>query len=498
MGRGKVSPACFLPGRSNGMTAKITIVGLGPGRAGLLTQEAWETLSAAREVWVRTARHPTVEELPNLPWKPMDSFYEQEEDFSAVYRAIADEVLELAEGPEGVCYAVPGSPRVGESTVTQILHGAKERGWTVRVVEGLSFLEPVLAALGFDALEGLYLADALELAARHHPPFPPSAHALVAQLYSRTLASEVKLTLMNQYPEEHPVRLVHAAGTGQQSVEERPLHEIDRSEAIAHLTVLYVPPLPGALEEFQETVAHLRAPEGCPWDREQTHQSIRGNMLEETYEVLEALDREDPGELAEELGDLLLQILLHTQIATEAGEFRMADVVGGIDAKIRRRHPHVFGEVKVNGVGEVLQNWEQIKAEERSGKDKGGAGLFDGVPLSLPALEQAISYQKRAARVGFDWPEISGVRAKLDEEIGELDSARNDGEREAELGDVLFAAVNYARWLKVDPESALRESNARFRERFGRVEAAAGRLGKPLKDMSLEELDVLWEEAKRT
>jgi tetrapyrrole methylase family protein/MazG family protein len=443
------------------MTSSITIVGLGPGRAGWLTQEARDALSAGREVWVRTARHPTVAELPGILWKPMDSFYEREEDFSNVYLAIAEEILRLAERPEGVFYAVPGSPRVGEATVAQIVRLAGQRGKTVHIVEGLSFIEPALGA------------------------------------YSRTLATDVKLTLMNQYPEEHPVRLLHAAGTDAEEVEDLPLHAIDRSEKIAHLTALYVPPLTkGSLEEFQETVAHLRAPEGCPWDREQTHKSIRGNLLEETYEALEALDQDDPVHLAEELGDLLLQILLHAQIATEAGEFRMADVIAGVDAKIRRRHPHVFGEVKVNGVGDVLRNWEEIKAGEREQEGKEDRGLFGGVPLGLPALEQAIGYQKRAARVGFDWPEISGVRAKLDEEIGELDAARGDEEREAELGDLIFAAVNYARWLKVDPEAALREANARFRVRFEHVEAAAKRLGKPLKEMSLEELDALWEQAK--
>jgi tetrapyrrole methylase family protein/MazG family protein len=454
------------------MTIAITIVGLGPGKADWLTQEARAALAAAREVWVRTARHPTVAELPELPWKPMDSFYEREEDFSAVYLAIAEEILRLAERPDGVCYAVPGSPRVGEATVTQIVRLALERGKTVRIVEGLSFIEPALGALGLDGLDGLYVGDALDLAARHHPPFPPSARALVAQLYSRALAADVKLTLMNQYPEEHPVRLLHSAGTPAQEIEDLPLHAIDRSEKIAHLTTLYVPPLPGALEEFQETIAYLRAPEGCPWDREQTHKSIRGNLLEETYEALEALDQDDPAHTAEELGDLLLQILLHAQIATEAGEFRMADVIAGVDEKIRRRHPHVFGETKVSGVGDVLRNWEEIKAEERGQEGKQDRGLFG------------------------DWPEIKGVRAKLDEEIGELDAAKNDEERESELGDVIFAAVNYARWLKVDPESAVREANARFRERFGRMEAAAKRIGKPLMGMSLEELDALWEQAK--
>jgi tetrapyrrole methylase family protein/MazG family protein len=479
------------------MTTKITIIGLGPGGAGMLTVEAREALSAAPEVWVRTMRHPAVGELPDIAWQPMDSFYEKADGFSDVYKAIAAEVLRLGERPEGVCYAVPGSPRVGESTVPLILDGARQRGWAVRIVEGLSFIEPILGALGVDALDGLYVSDAAELAARHHPPFPPSAHALVAQLYSRTIATEAKLTLMNQYPEEHPVRLVHAAGTAAQSVEDLPLHEIDRSERIAHLTTLYVPPLVGALEEFQETIAHLRAPEGCPWDREQTHLTLRGNLMEEAYEVLEALDRENPEELAEELGDLLLQILLHAQIATEAGDFRMKDVIAGIDEKIHRRHPHVFGDAKVDGVGQVLTNWEQIKAGERNGKENGKKGLLDGVPLAMPALEQAASLQKRAARVGFDWPTIEGVKAKVIEELAELEAANDETEREHELGDVFFAIVNLARWLKIDPESALRESNARFRKRFGHVEASAAQAGRALKDMTLEELDALWEEAKK-
>jgi tetrapyrrole methylase family protein/MazG family protein len=480
------------------MAGKLTIVGLGPGKAGLLTQEARETLDAAREIWVRTARHPTVEASADLPWKPFDFLYERETDFSAVYHAIAAEVLALAARPEGVVYAVPGSPHVGEATVGLLLREGRERGMEVRVVEGLSFVEPCLAAIGLDALEGLFVADALELAALYHPPFPPSSHILIAQLYSRQLAGDVKLVLMNQYPEEHPVQLIHGAGTDSQEVERIPLHELDRSDKIAHLTALYLPPQEdGAFEDLQETLAHLRAPEGCPWDREQTHLSIRGNMLEETYEVLDALDREDPRKLVEELGDLLLQIGLHAQIATEAGEFCMADVVAGINTKIRRRHPHVFGEVQVSGVEQVLQNWEQIKAEERKQDGEPEKGLLDGVPRALPALEQAVSYQKRAARVGFDWPDIRGVRAKLDEELGELDEARSDDERADELGDLFFAAVNYARWLQVDPEAALRMANAKFRDRFGKMEAAAKARGRLLKDMTFEELDALWAEAKK-
>src|SRR5512136_601852 len=274
----------------------ITIVGLGPGDPKLLTREAWEVLMAAPEVYLRTARHPTVEGLPaSVTRHSFDEVYETTEEFGRVYETIAARVLELGQRPEGVVYAVPGHPYVAEATVGLIGARAAELGLPVRVVAGLSFVEPALAALGVDALPQLQLADALDLAAHHHPALSPDAPALVAQLYSASLASDVKLTLMNQYPDDHPVVLVHAASTPEAALEPVPLFEIDRSAQIAHLTALYVPPLPepSAFESFQETIAHLRAPEGCPWDREQTHQTLRANLLEEAYEVLAALDADD-------------------------------------------------------------------------------------------------------------------------------------------------------------------------------------------------------------
>jgi len=370
--------------------AGITIVGLGPGDPQQLTREAWDALSAAPEIYLRTARHPTVAGLPETAARhSFDEVYETVERPEQVYEAIAERVLALGARPEGVVYAVPGHPCVAEASVQLIRQRAAGRGLPVRIVAGLSFVEPALQALGVDALPQLQLADALELAARHHPPFHPDAPALVAQLYSPGLASDVKLTLMNQYPDEHPVKLVHAAGTGGERVEALPLYAIDRSPEISHLTSLYVPPLPrqSAFESFQETIAHLRAPEGCPWDREQTHQTLRRNLLEETYEVLHTLDVDDPAAMREEFGDLLLQIVLHAQIATEAGEYTMADVIADIQAKIIRRHPHVFGDVRVAGAADVIKNWEQLKAEERQAKpEKKPAGVLGDVPRGLPAL----------------------------------------------------------------------------------------------------------------
>jgi tetrapyrrole methylase family protein/MazG family protein len=482
----------------------ITIVGLGPGHLQHLTREAWDVLSTAEAIYLRTAQHPLAPDLPpGIPQHSFDEVYETATDFAQVYETIAERVLDLGTRPEGVVYAVPGHPCVGEATVGLIRAQAAARGLSVRLVPGLSFVEPVLAALGLDALPALQIADALDLAARHHPAFHPDAPTLIAQLYSSTIASDVKLTLMNQYPDDHPVTLVHAAGTADERLERLPLFEIDRSPTIAHLTVLFVPPLPhaSAFESLQETVAHLRAPEGCPWDREQTHQSLRANLLEEAYEVLATLDADQPHAMREEFGDLLLQVVLHSQIALEAGEFSMADVIAGIQSKLIRRHPHVFGEVKVSGVGEVLENWEKLKAQERDEAAKAGKqsqGVLGSVPPGLPALIQADTYQRRAARVGFDWPDISGVKAKVHEEIAEVEATAEPSELEDELGDLLFAVVNWARWQEIDPEAALRRANAKFASRFAWVEAAVQAQGKEMRALTLQELDRLWEEAKNS
>jgi len=478
----------------------ITIVGLGPAGANLLTREAWEWLTSVSEVYLRTAFHPCVGELPaGLEVHSFDDVYEQEESLAAVLAEISQRVLELGRQPEGVTYGVPGSPWVAEETTLQILAAAKEEGLPVRVINGMSFVEPVCAALGIDPSAKLVLVDALHLADRHVPSFPPSFGALISQITAGMELSEVKLTLMNNYPDEYPVRLVHSAGTDLQEVEELPLYAIDHSPKVGLLSILYIPPWEEnrSFENFQEIIARLRAPDGCPWDREQTHLSLRPYLLQEAYEVLEALDHEDMMALQEELGDLLLQIVLHAQIATEEGDFNMTDVVQSISEKLIRRHPHVFGDVQVNSVDNIVQNWEKIKAEER--KENGNAhknGMLDGIPLALPALTQADQIQKRAQRIGFDWKTIEPVIAKVNEELEELLQAQTPAERQAEGGDLLFAVVNLLRWLEIDPETALRECNLRFRKRFAFIEAAAANQGKRVDALSFEQMDALWEQAK--
>jgi tetrapyrrole methylase family protein/MazG family protein len=483
------------------MSGAIDIVGLGPGDPGLLTRQAWERLASAPEVYLRTRQHPCVAYLPAGPaYHSFDACYEAHASFEQVYADIAARVLALGRREGGVIYAVPGDPAVGETTVRLIREQAAAEGIPVRLLAGVSFIEPACHALAIDPFDGLQIVDGTLLAGRIHPPLDPDVPALVVQLYNRQMAADVKMTLLALYPEEHPARLVIRAGLADEQVREMSLYEIDRQDDLDHLSSLYLPamPRPGSLSTYQNVVGRLRAPDGCPWDREQTHESLRSSLLEETYEVLAALDSGDVEELKEELGDLLLQILFHAQIATENGDFRLIDSMAHAIEKLVRRHPHVFGDVQASDAQSVLLNREQIKRQERGNHSDAFTSMLASINAALPALAQAMDIQQRVVRVGFDWPAIAEVLDKVDEELLELAEAPDQASRDAELGDVLFSLVNVARWYGVDPESALRQANARFRRRFGWMEGEAHRLGTPLEGMTLQEMDALWEQAKAT
>ncbi len=477
--------------------AHITILGLGPGSPEHLTREAWAVLEEANELWLRTAHHPVVSGLPAaLRVQAFDEIYEKAETFEQVYAQIAEEVVALGQSEQGVVYGVPGHPLVGEASVLQVLNLARKAAVPVHIVAGLSFIEPVLAALELDALDGLQVCDALEITLFNHPPLMPDVPALIAQVYSRVVASDLKLVLMNQYPDEYPVSLVDAAGIPGQSVQAMALYEIDRCD-VGPLTSLYLPAMSkvSSFEGFQETVARLRSPEGCPWDREQTHKSLRRNLLEEAYEVMAAIEAEDSAELCEELGDLLLQIVLHAQIATELGEFQMPDVIAGIDAKIKYRHPHVWGDVAVDNVEDVLRNWEALKRVERNSDVEKEPSALASVPITLPALAQAYAYRSRAAHVGLEQQSgVADLWTSVQAKIESLKSLSDFEKGSSELGALLFALVEGARRLEIDPESALREANARFAQRFQDLEDAAREQQISLEQLPQAELVRLWYE----
>lgn len=250
------------------------------------------------------------------------------------------------------------------------------------------------------------------------------------------------------------------------------------------------------LQQFatlRDIIARLRAPDGCPWDREQTHASLRVSMLEECYEVLEALDNEDTDGLCEELGDLIMQIVFQAQIAAENGEFDLADILRDINTKLINRHPHIFGSSSVKDAEEVARNWEVIKRKEK----RQDVSMLDSVPRNMPALAYSQSIQRRVAEAGFDWEDIGGVFEKLVEEIGEFKQANDFERREQEYGDLLFTLVNFARWLGIDSEASLREANQRFYQRFSYMEDICRQRGLHFNDLSFDEQNSLWEEAKR-
>ena len=421
----------------------ITIVGLGPGDPDLLTRAAWDALSAASDVYLRTNQHPVVTALPaHLVVHSFDAEYARADEFADVYAEITRQVISLGSRPEGVVYAVPGDPAIGEATTWLIRAAAGEANIPVRVIHGVSFVEPACLALGLDPLEqdGLQVLDAMVAASSHVPPFDTSRPALLAQCYSRALASDVKLTLLHSFPETHPVTVLRAAagGPGEASLATIPLFELDHSTAYDHLTTLYVPPAgpQASFNRLQEIVAHLRAPDGCPWDREQTVQTLRKDLLEEIYELVEALDEDDDIKMAEELGDAALLLTMIAQIGAEEERFQWPQVMTQIVEKLIRRHPHVFGDLEVASVDEVLSNWAAIKDVER-GVESGERPVspFDSVPRALPALMLAGKYQSRLARAGLE-PSLDGANP---------------------LGRQLWDLVTEAKAGGMDAETALRE-----------------------------------------
>lgn len=470
----------------------ITIVGLGPGEADLLTVGAMRALTGDAPVWLRTRRHPTVDALTLDRARSFDDLYDAGETFEAVYRQIVERLSALGAQAE-IVYAVPGDPLVGEATVHALLERARAGvGPPVRTVHGVSFLEPVCAALGLDPMAGVQIVDALE------PRLDPARPAIIAQVYARHVVGALKLALLELYPPEHPVTVVRRAGLAGEQLARLPLEQIDRHDGLFdHLACLYVPALaPEAnLRTFDglRAITHaLRAPQGCPWDREQNHATLKPYLLEETYEVLAALDDDDPSRLREELGDLLLQMTLHTEIAQESGEFGYGDVFEFINRKLIRRHPHVFGDEQIATSAEQWKAWQRIKQEEAGGQES----VLAGVPKTMPALAYAQAVQERAARTGFDWPDLDQVLEKLVEELGELRATVTHDQRLDEFGDVLFVLANVARWLGLDAEESLRRTNAKFYRRFSGVESLARARGLAPADLPLAQLEALYQEVK--
>jgi tetrapyrrole methylase family protein / MazG family protein len=358
-------------------------------------------------------------------------------------------------------------------------------------------LDQLLAEAGIDPADGVQVVSVGSLAG---VAFDPSSPLLLLAggepsgdtLPGRHARSGPRAVLGALYPADHELNRLPG----------REAHRLDAlDDAVLAAADWLVPPLDpvanlASPHGMAAISARLRGPEGCPWDRKQTHLSLRPYLLEEAYETVDAIEQGTPADLAEELGDLLLQVILHAQFAAEEGAFDLTDVYRSIAGKIVRRHPHVFGGLEVDGVDQVLSNWETIKADERAERGKGEEGAFGGIARALPALPASREIQERASALGWDWDAIEGVWDKVAEELEELRAATSPEDRLHEVGDVLFALVNLARWMRVDPEEALRSANHRWLARYRRVEHLAAERGVDLQALSLAEKDVLWDEVK--
>lgn len=489
---------------------EVTIVGLGPGSTRAITLEALEALRSSSRLFLRTRHHPVVRLLEDegIPFSTFDELYDRAADFDEVYEGIKEELLRAAVD-DPVVYAVPGNPLVGERSVRLVISELQGMGISPKLIVGASGLDELFRVLCLDPCEkGVQVYDALSLreSLNRIDVFTP---LIILQVYSRLVASEAKLELMTRYPAEHELTVIRAAGMEDERTSEVRLYEMDRLDWFDHLTSVYVPPVAAANEAegregvdpygfggLVDIVRRLRGENGCPWDKQQTHETLKPFVLEEAYEVVEALSLLDMHKLREELGDLLLQVVLQAVIAEEESRFHLRDVVAGISEKLVRRHPHVFGEVRVDDTADVLRNWELIKLGE---KGDGGKSLLDDIPRSLPALMLAFKVQEKVSRVGFDWDDVRDILSKVREETRELEIALDKGDKgrvENELGDLLFAVVNLARFVRVEPETALGEAISRFIRRFNYIERNAAKNGAKLDSLSLEEMNRLWEEAK--
>ncbi|TCO71365.1 bifunctional methyltransferase/pyrophosphohydrolase YabN [Marinisporobacter balticus] len=484
------------------MKHKLTVIGLGPGSKEYLTIGAFEKMKVSKKVFLRTEKHPVVDYLKEqeISYESFDAIYEQKENFDEVYKAIVENLLTMVES-EDVVYAVPGSPFVAEVTVQILIDRAKTQGFILEFVPSVSFIEAIFHTLKKDPIGGLKIIDGLQLD-KQAPDV--ETDVIVTQVYNKFVASEMKLKLMEYYPDEYPIVVIRGAGIPHvEKVQAMKLYELDRVEWLDYLTSIYIPKFGEdmiasySMNDLIKIMKKLRGKGGCPWDAKQTHESLKPHLIEETYEVLEALDEMDMTLLEEELGDLLLQIVFHALLASERDKFSMKDVVKGICKKLVDRHPHVFGEITVDSAAGAVKSWEAVKREEKNVKTY-TEGL-KRVPKHLPALMKSYKIQAKAAEVGFDWDHVEDAIEKVREELGELLEVYNTGERvkiKEELGDLIFSVVNVARFLKVDPELALNVTIKKFIHRFEFIETTAEKNGEKLEEMSLKEMDELWNMAK--
>jgi tetrapyrrole methylase family protein/MazG family protein len=471
---------------------KLHIVGLGTGNLEDLSFKAYNLIKSKKPKYARTVRHPVLMDNSLENMKAFDEIFEQEDNLEKVYEIIKDRIDNALDQFGEIIYIVPGSPYIGDKITDIYLSG--DHDIEIEITDGCSFIDKAIKMADsqntkFKIIDGR-ASDKFE--------FDIHANNIICGVESRAVASKIKIELSEIYPDDANVILMDILRNKRERIS---LFELDRQDNYDYSTYIFVESIDITMldmyniNDLKNLMVLLRGPDGCPWDRKQTHMSLRECVVEEAYEVVDAIEKDDVDNLVEELGDLLLQVVFHSQIAAEEGYFNLEDVIAGICKKLYSRHPHVFIEEHANNEVEAKLNWDEIKQKEK--KVSSYTDKIASIPKSMSTLSRGYKIQSKAAEVGFDWPDVSGAVLKVKEEIEELMEAYQtmDADRvEDELGDLIFAIINFARFMKINPDIALNKTNKKFISRFEFIEKNSQ---KNLKDMTLEEMDYLWELSKR-
>ena len=479
----------------------IKIVGLGPGAPESLTIGAVEALENSKNLYFRTEKHPTVDYLKKRleSFNTCDNYYEEGHSFDEVYSNIAKNIIKEYKKSGELVYAVPGHPLVAERSVVNLINLCKENDIEYKILPAVSFIDAMMDRLQIDPIEGLKVIDAFDI---KNQILDKRIGTIITQVYNPLIASEVKLELLEYYNDETEIYYVRAAGIeGEESIRKIPIYELDMQEDIDYLTSVYIPKDVNNKKDFYDlihTIEMLRGEDGCSWDREQTHESIKNSLLEEAYEVVEAIEDENIDGLIEELGDVLLQVVFHSVIGKEDGYFNVSDVIETITNKMINKHPHVFKNKTDATSDEVLDSWDELKKKEKNYETL--TEEINGIAKTLPSLTKAHKVQKKVSKVGFDFENINEAVKKIEEEIREVLDVYKDNNREKiidEMGDLLFACVNLSRLLNVDEEEALNKSTKKFIKRFKFIEDNILKQGKDFNNVTLDEMNTLWEDSKK-
>ncbi|MGL5821949.1 MAG: nucleoside triphosphate pyrophosphohydrolase [Sarcina sp.] len=479
----------------------IKIVGLGSKGIDELTVKVYKTIKETKKLILRTKECYIVKELEKegIEFESYDENYNTASLFSELYDFIANDVINKEREYKDIVFAVPGHPFVAEKAVQNLIEKCKDQNVQYEVLASTSILDYVVENLQVDISDGLKIVDAFDI---KNKIFNKRDDLLITQVYNNLIASEVKNTLAEFYDDEIIISVLHIDQNNGELIQNSiKLYELDWQENLDHTTYVYIKKDEGNKNDIYDLIQIidiLRSPNGCPWDKKQTHMSIRRDLLEECYEVIDAIESNDIYGLEEELGDILLHVIFHISIAKENNEFNFMNVIDGICKKMIFRHPHIFSDRNIESVDEVLLSWDETKK-----KEKGFETLtqeMEAIAKALPALIKATKIQKKAKKVGFDFETVEDAMDKVIEELNEIKDvykSNNMSRIEEEIGDLLFSVVNVSRMLNIDSEKALENTINKFLSRFAAIEKEAQNQNKTLNNMTLKEMDEIWEHVKK-